>query len=71
MQSESSSWYFAALSTINNLPLGQSLQEVLAIESAYFPFLQVVHDCEVVEVFWLLCVPLGQDVQLGDAMALA
>jgi hypothetical protein len=57
--------------TINNLPLGQSLQEVLFLESAYFPFLQVVHDSIEVEVFWLLCVPLGQDLQLGDAMVLA
>jgi hypothetical protein len=47
------------------------LQEVLLMESAYFPFLQVVHDCEVVEAFWLLCVPLGQAVQVGDAVVLA
>jgi hypothetical protein len=47
------------------------LQEVLLMESAYFPFLQVVHDSIEVEVFWLLCVPLGQDVQVGDLMVSA
>ena len=47
------------------------MQEVLLMESAYFPFLQVVQDSIVVEVFWLLCVPLGQDVQVGDAVVLA
>jgi hypothetical protein len=44
---------------------------VLLVESAYFPFRQVMHACEVVEVFWLLCVPLGQDVQVGDLMVSA
>ena len=47
------------------------MQEVLLMESAYFPFLQVVQDSTEVEAFWLLCVPLGQAVQLGDPMVLA
>ena len=47
------------------------MQEVLAMASAYFPFLHVWQDSEVVDAFSLLCFPLEQDVQVGEAMLLA